>query len=198
MVDDILEAAARVLVAEGYEGMTTNGVAKRAGVSVGSLYQYFPHRDALIAELIERRAEAEREFMRAWIAEVPPGDLESTLEAIVRGALAFRATDPELHRALLRQLPHIGRFDRLRERVESAAEGMVALLEHHRHRLPGGDVGQARFVLINVIHGLTHDGVLWPPPSVDDEQLVVAIMRLVRGYLLPARGRVDEPRRGEG
>lgn len=185
MVDDIVEAAARILVEQGYEQMTTNAVAERAGVSVGSLYQYFPHKDALIAELIDRRADAERSFMQAWIAEVAADDLESALEAIVRGALAFRATDPELHHALLVQMPHIGRFDRLREQVELAARGLVVLLERFRSRLPAGDVELARFVIVNAIHSLTHDGVLPPPAEVNDARLVAAIMRLVRGYLLP-------------
>ena len=187
MVDDILEAAARVLVDVGFEQMNTNLVAERAGVSVGSLYQYFPHKDALIAELIDRRAAAEQAFMRDWIARVPPGDLEAALEAIVRGTLAFRATDPALHHALLEQMPHIGRFDPLRERVERAAQGLVLLLEHHRDRLPGGDVRLARFVIVNAIHSLTHDGALPPPDHVDDDRLVAAVMRLLRGYLLAPR-----------
>lgn len=48
----ILEAAARILEARGFEGYTTNAVAERAGVSVGSLYQYFPGKDALTVALI--------------------------------------------------------------------------------------------------------------------------------------------------
>ncbi len=190
MVDDILEAAARVLIEDGYERMTTNTVAERAGASIGSLYQYFPHKDSLIAELIARRAEQEREFMAAWIPRVPAADLESALESIVRGALAFRATDAVLHRALLEQVPHIGRFEALRQQVESAAEGLVTLLESFRDRLPDEDVATARFVLVNTIHSLTHEGALRPPESVDDEQLVAAIMRLVRGYLRPAKAPV--------
>ncbi len=183
LVDDILEAAARVLVDVGFEQMNTNLVAERAGVSVGSLYQYFPHKDALVAELIARRAYEEQTFMREWIGELPTENLEASLEAVVRGALAFRATNPALHRALLSQMPHIGRFGALRERVERAAGPVVSLLERHRDRLPNQDVGLARFVLVNTIHGLTHDGALAPPPQLDDEELVGAIMRLVAGYL---------------
>ena len=50
----ILEAAARILEAEGLAGVTTNRVAERAGVSIGSLYQYFPAREAILAELVKR------------------------------------------------------------------------------------------------------------------------------------------------
>ncbi len=187
LVDDILEAAARVLVEQGFEAMTTNMVAERAGVSVGSLYQYFPHKAALVAELIERRADAERDFMQAWIAEVSGRDLVESIEAIVRGALAFRATAPDLHRALVEQMPHIGRFDALRARVERASEGLVALLELHVDRLPWGDVALARFVIVNAIHSLTHDGALSAPAELDEERLVASVSRMVRGFLSAER-----------
>src|SRR5687768_7969228 len=53
-VDTILEATARILVKHGFDGLTTNGVAAAAGVSIGSLYQYFPNKEALVSALIER------------------------------------------------------------------------------------------------------------------------------------------------
>src|SRR6185369_17163863 len=56
-VDSILEATARVLVKRGFDGLTTNLVAETAGVSVGSLYQYFPNKEALVSALIEKHVE---------------------------------------------------------------------------------------------------------------------------------------------
>lgn len=53
-VASIVEAAAQVLESEGFEGFNTNAVARRAGVSIGSLYQYFPGKDALTVALIRR------------------------------------------------------------------------------------------------------------------------------------------------
>src|ERR1041384_3846674 len=56
-VDTILEATARVLVKRGFDGLTTNLVADAAGVSIGSLYQYFPNKAALVGALIENNVE---------------------------------------------------------------------------------------------------------------------------------------------
>lgn len=53
-VEAILEATARILEAEGLDAVTTNRVAERAGVSIGSLYQYYPSRDAILAEMVRR------------------------------------------------------------------------------------------------------------------------------------------------
>ena len=63
-VEAILEAATRILRDQGLAGLTTNRVAERAGVSVGSLYQYFPGKEALLAALIEREASADLEALR--------------------------------------------------------------------------------------------------------------------------------------
>src|SRR5262252_4486356 len=73
-VDTILEATARVLIKHGYDGLTTNGVAVAAGVSIGSLYQYFPNKEALVAGLIARHgdemhASVEKELVR--VAAMP-------------------------------------------------------------------------------------------------------------------------------
>ncbi len=53
-VENILEAAARILEGLGFEGYTTNAIAAKAGVSIGSLYQYFPNKDAITIALIKR------------------------------------------------------------------------------------------------------------------------------------------------
>ena len=57
MVDRILEAAARVLIAYGYDGASTNRIARAAGVSPGSLYQYFSDKDAITSAVVDRLAE---------------------------------------------------------------------------------------------------------------------------------------------
>lgn len=57
-VEVIVEAAARILETAGLAGFTTNAIAERAGVSVGSLYQYFPNKDAITRALIRRELEA--------------------------------------------------------------------------------------------------------------------------------------------
>src|SRR5215468_399334 len=53
-VDALIEATARILVREGFDHASTNRIAEQAGVSVGSLYQYFPSKEALVAAVIDR------------------------------------------------------------------------------------------------------------------------------------------------
>lgn len=97
-VDAILEAA-RILERKGLDALTTNAVAELAGVSIGSLYQYFPGKAAILAELIRR----ERLILLAGIDRIAhaPGDsLKDDVCSLIRIAVAHQLLRPALARAL--------------------------------------------------------------------------------------------------
>lgn len=184
-VEAVLQAGSRILVVKKWEGLSMNEVAQVAGVSPGTLYQYFPEKAALVAELIERISRREVEFQMARFAELPAGaSLTETLDLIVRGTLEFQRKEGELMRALLECVPHLGRHELLVERVQGVAAMFRGLLEQHGMK----DVELATHVLVNAIHSLTHDGVLPRPATLDDETLAREIKRLVVGYLRPDQG----------
>jgi AcrR family transcriptional regulator len=107
-VEAILEATADILVRHGYAKLTTNRIAERAGVNIASLYQYFPGKDAIVAELRRRHGAEQRAAVRKTLAERPDDDLESTLRALVSGGIAAHTVAPELHQAFTEQLPALG------------------------------------------------------------------------------------------
>jgi AcrR family transcriptional regulator len=92
-VDAIVEAAARILEGEGFDGYTTNAIAQRAGVSIGSLYQYFPTKDAITRALIARQRNALLSDIRAAEAGATG---RTALQRIVEIAV-----DHQLHRPAL-------------------------------------------------------------------------------------------------
>ncbi|MFL9872395.1 TetR/AcrR family transcriptional regulator [Paraburkholderia megapolitana] len=96
-VDAIVEAAARILETQGPSGYTTNAVAERAGVSIGSLYQYFPNRDALTAALIERETGTLLEQARSAAAEPT---CAAVLGALIDAAIAHQMRRPALARVI--------------------------------------------------------------------------------------------------
>src|SRR5688500_4830294 len=85
-VDAILDAAAELLERRGYVRMTTNSVAKRAGVSVGSLYQYFPSKEALIVGLLGRYTEEVEASMHRRFSELEKRDLREFIRGMVQDA----------------------------------------------------------------------------------------------------------------
>lgn len=102
LVEVILEATARVLAERGYAGTNTNLVAERAGVSVGSVYQYFPNKDSLITALHEQHAAQMQAAIEAVLAGAQPRGLRGHLAAIVHALLAAHQVAPALHRVLER------------------------------------------------------------------------------------------------
>jgi AcrR family transcriptional regulator len=93
----VLEAAARILERHGFEGYTTNAIAERAGVSIGSFYQYFPNKDAVTVALIEQ----ETAVLLADIATMPSAKgYEAELDHIIRSTVANQMRRPKLARLL--------------------------------------------------------------------------------------------------
>lgn len=97
MVALLLEAAARVLEERGFAGYTTNAVAERAGVSIGSLYQYFPGKEALTAALIERETAI---FLGEAAATEELADHDEALRRFIAACVAHQMRRPALARLL--------------------------------------------------------------------------------------------------
>lgn len=160
-VEVILAAAARVFARSGYAATTTNHIAAKAGVSVGSLYEYFPSKDAILVALTERHvAEAERELGRALtdLAATRPR-LEPTIERLVRTMVELHARDPGLHRVLFEEAPLPAKLRRHVAELEHAmADAVARLLEPHG--LPHAEARTAAGMAVQVAEGLTHRLVL--------------------------------------
>lgn len=185
-VDAILTATARLLVREGYDRASTNRIAEAAGVSIGSLYQYFPSKEALVAALLARHVEEMSELLHRAAATVVDAPLPVAVEHVVRAMLAAHAIDPKLHRVLVEQVPRVGRLERIRE-IEEQALGLARLFfERHRDELRGDlDPDLAPFVVVATVEALTHAAVLYRPDTLGDERMLREITDLVLRYLLP-------------
>jgi AcrR family transcriptional regulator len=97
MVATLLEAAAQVLETRGLEGFNTNAVAQRAGVSIGSLYQYFPGKDALTIALLARENER---FYQDALAALDQADGPRALNHLIAVAVQQQFARPRLARLL--------------------------------------------------------------------------------------------------
>ena len=186
----ILDAAARVFAASGYAAATTNHIARRAGVSIGSLYEYFPNKDALLVALTERHVdEAERALtveLRTLAAATLP--LEHVVERLVRAMVDLHARDPGLHRVLFEQAPLPARLlARIAGLEEAMARAVAALLV--RHGIAADDAATAARMGVQVMESLTHRLVLHEvvkggrEAQAAAERQVREITLLLTGYL---------------
>ncbi|HEY0193322.1 MAG TPA: helix-turn-helix domain-containing protein, partial [Kofleriaceae bacterium] len=94
----MLEATARVLVKHGFDGLTTNLVAETAGVSIGSLYQYFPNKAALVGALIEKHVEDMTSLVLSELTRVAQLPMAQAIRSVIELMIRAHAVEPELHR----------------------------------------------------------------------------------------------------
>ena len=159
-VEVILDATARVLCSTGYDHASTNRVALAAGVSVGSLYQYFPSKEALVAALVERHVAQMTALVKTKLAEVASEPAPVAVRSMVDAMFDAHAVDPRLHKVLIEQVPRVGRLEHV-VGVEREVEALVAVfLEARRHELRRTNLDAVAFVLCNVVEGVTHAAVL--------------------------------------
>ncbi len=187
-VEAIVDATARVLVRDGYDALSTNRVAKEAGVSVGSLYQYFPGKEALVAAVMERHASRMQENIAARMQNAPPAaTAEEVATEMIRAMLAAQQAEPRLHRALVEQVPRIGALRRLHELFGNYERLVEAWLEDNRDRIEVRDARMAAFVLVAAVEGLVNRATLDRPDLVASGTIEEQILRLVLAYVVPSR-----------
>ena len=137
-VDAILDATAQVLVREGYDRASTRRVAEVAGYSIGSLYQYFPSKQALVAALLERHLEGVMGVFRSKLEKLEGASLPEGVRELVEAFIRAHAVNPELHRVLVEQVPLYGDLARL-DSVGTRIAGLILeYLKGHREYLSPG------------------------------------------------------------
>jgi AcrR family transcriptional regulator len=186
MVDTILDATARVLVERGYAKTNTNIVAELAGISVGSLYRYYPNKNALINALQERHVGKMLDvFLGVTANMAPEGSLAGDLQALIDALVAAHLLEPELNRILEEELTscHIPNSDVL----QKFFAGTRVLLNRHRAELTIDDIDLAAFVLVRIMKVLVKNVVLPVPAGVDSSKLQAEILPVVLGYLTQSR-----------
>jgi AcrR family transcriptional regulator len=107
-VQAILDATAQVLVSDGLDRASTNRIAHVAGVSIGSLYQYYPNKQALIAAVVDRYAEEEVALLGESIVSLADLPIRSLVPAFLTRMLDAHERDPALLRVILQQAMHLG------------------------------------------------------------------------------------------
>lgn len=177
----ILEAAARIF---DRGSATTNGIARLAGVSIGSLYEYFPNKDAILESLVDRHVDEAVERLERELCALPPErtPLHHGVQRLVELMLELHADRPGLHRLLVARvmgMPAVRR--RVVETEARVREPIVAWLRVHPEvRVP--DVVVAGRVVTQGTDALVHRFVE-DDEGVTAEAFASEVTRLWVGYL---------------
>ena len=199
----ILQATAQVLVRYGYDRTTTNLVAEKAGVSIGSLYEYFPNKQALVAALAAAHVEELMERVDR-VLRVSDGD-DSTLvvAALLRAGLDAHRVDPALHKVLVEQVPRIGTLAASLDISSLLQRKIEADLQRRAPRLSPARARMIALVLETCIEALTHRAVVEAPEWLETGEIEAEALRLLQPYFAQAlvshtEERRSNPVRGNG
>ena len=181
-VTAILDAAARILSEDSYAAASTNRIAERAGVSIGSLYEYFPGKEAIFAQL--RRREAAKAYTE-FIAEPHPEQPRDVIRHLVRGRLNWMRRDPALYAALETEVPRFAIAEVEAEIFDDFLGISLAFLEVHRELLrPEAELRFLAEFLMRAVSAIANEYGLRAPDQLGDPQLEQAMIQMVERYLL--------------
>ncbi len=179
-VEAILEATAHILEREGLEAVSTNRVAQRAGVSIGSLYQYFPGKEALIRAVYERHTTALMDLLRTRFEAAWDAPLPELVRAVVSAMVEAHRVSPRLHQQLMAALPRIGAQGPVQQ-VEREAAALIARYMQAKALFPQPEL--PAFLIVQAVEAITHAAVLERPEALNGTALVDETTRMLLAYL---------------
>ena len=185
-VDALVEATARILVREGFDKASTNRIAEVAGVSVGSLYQYFPGKEALVAAVMERHQQQIMQIVRRELAQVENQPLKQAVRRLFAVAVTAHGVDPDLHRVLAEQIPRVGKLEKLEGFDRENYALFRSYLERHRDEIRVADLDLASFICVTTVEALTHNAVLHHSSALSKKAMDALVdegSRLIVAYL---------------
>ena len=182
-VEAVLDAVVKILKRDGVQAVTTNRVAEVAGVSIGSVYQYFPDKRAIFTALHERHLQEIGRIVESKLVDHAASSLDDLMRGLVEAMIQAHAADPELHELLSTEVPH--RADVGARDIEVCLRGAfrLALASRASDLKPARDLDRMLFVLTHMVEALSHGAVLRRPPRLSLAAAREEAVRAVLAYL---------------
>lgn len=186
-VSAILDGMIRILDQDGFDAATTTRIAQVAGVSVGTLYQYFPNRDAILCALQDREFERATDMMQRVLTQAAGLSGREIARRIILGLLEIYALSPALHRVLVVEGLKVTPTDRVKAFDLRMVDTLRGFLSFAGLTLKRPDLGTAAFVAYHSVRACMLARLLEAPTGVTDAALVEELTDLVVGYLIEER-----------
>ena len=181
-VDAVLDAVVRVLKREGFNGVTTNRLAEVAGVSIGSVYQYFPDKRAIFVSLHQRHIEQIDRMVESKLIEHAASSLDKLMRAMIEAMVDAHSADPELYELLATEVPHRAEGTRdFAVRLHGAFRLAIASRAHQLKK--DRDLDKLVFVVTNMVESLSHAALFRRPPHLSLCAAKEEVVRAVLAYL---------------
>ena len=184
-VDAILTAAAQLLGHAGPARLSTNRIAERAGVSIGSVYQYFPDKKELLRALIGRERDLVREVTVRALASAERAPVAEAVARVVRAVLEHQRARASIHAALFHDAARLLGEEQhgAHPSRRSVEDAVASFLRARSVEIDVSDPRRAAFVIVQTVTALAHESIVGPRPDVDGETLIAEAIRMIVRYL---------------
>jgi AcrR family transcriptional regulator len=184
-IEAILQGAARVLVKDGYERTNTNRIAEVAGVSIGSVYQYFPNKEAIIGELIESHIQKLMDVFVTNYNTLSSVSLKDGIRILIRSMIEARSVEPKLQRVFDEQLPKIGKLSRLLREYEKQAVEMISdYLHSKKNEVAIKNIETAAYISVHAVEAVILAALNNRQDILTDGHLEDELTNLITRYLV--------------
>lgn len=183
-VESILVAAAHILAKEGCDAVNTNRIAELAGISIGSLYQYFPCKEAIMTALIERHALKMMDLVETILLKDKDQRFKETVEKLVKESIRVAKTDEHLHHLEFDQIPdafHLEQVSTTKRYIKSAIQDYF---ETKKNEVQTNDFDLTAFIFFNTLVTSVHEVATDKSNYLGHKQLEAELTNLMLNYVM--------------
>lgn len=179
-VSSILEACARIIAREGYFAVTTDKIAVEAGVSIGSLYQFFGNKESVVSALIKQLIDDDRRYFFEKLAPLEATPREEKISKMLEIGLEIYRMNPELRSALQAVRLYLTEQEYI---TQSRAIFMEFVRKNLGHINPARDPDKVAYIAVTAFLSIMNSASVDQNSVVNDPQLVQELTLMFKKYL---------------
>ncbi|WP_374075283.1 TetR/AcrR family transcriptional regulator [Bdellovibrio bacteriovorus] len=178
-VATILDACSRLLISEGFYSITTDKIAKEAGVSIGSLYQFFGNKESVVQAVVKNIIEEDKRLISEKMRAISPLPPEQRVKAMIELAVETIRRNSDLRAKLTTIQYYVADAAYISESIRFFQE----VVRYNLPQIPGRDMDKVSYLVVNAFIGLVNTMSIDKPEAIHDQAIVNEITQLFFKYL---------------